>query len=108
MTRDALPSTVRLRTGPVLGPDRPPLFAPQKPQHVRVSRGKHHALVSLQLKLGLRRSCALNVLECIGFMLLTAAVLVLAHQGYSFWSGRQSLGTEQHRLLLATHNRLAW
>lgn len=107
MTRDAMPSAVRLRTGPVLGADRPPLFAPQT-QTYRVSRGRHHALVSLQLKLGLRRSCALVVLECIGFILLTAAVLLLARQGLSLWAGNKSLDTEQHKLLLATHNRIAW
>ncbi len=73
----------------------------------RVSRGKHHLLVSLQLRLGLRRSCMLITIQCLGFLLLAAAVALLA-QGRSLFASSGSLDKEQHKLLLASHNRLAW
>lgn len=107
MTRNALPVYRRQWSeDSSLGPDHP---TQEKHAKYRVSRGKHHLLVSLQLKLGLGRSCTLITVQCLGLLLLLTGALLLA-QGelYRAASGSKPLDAEQHRLLLATHNRLAW
>jgi hypothetical protein len=70
-------------------------------------KGRNHLLVSLEVKLARHRWLHVT-LQLLGFFILTAAVLLLARHGLLGTSTDRQLKREQHRLLLATHNRLAW
>jgi hypothetical protein len=85
-------------------------FAPAKPRR-RHFRGKHHLLVSVELGLSKYRCLTVSV-QCLGLAFLLAAVLLLAQSelgrtGFTGFSSKP-VSAEQHRILLATHNRLAW
>lgn len=84
-------------------------FSAEKPKF-KVSKGTHHLLVALHLRLA-NRNGLLTALLALCVVSLAAATVLVAFQAVHIGApliSPSSAGLEPHRVLLATHNRLAW
>jgi len=84
-------------------------FSEEKPEF-KVSKGTHHLLVALNLRLAHRNGFLTALLALCVVCLAAATVLVAFQAGHIGGSliRQSSAVLEPHRVLLATHNRLAW